>query len=89
VSYPTSHNLLREKVRDAIRHPETTMKEYFGEDYVERIADAFDIKGPMSPSQKTRIAAALAVIIFAEIPDQLLAPHLQRYPMEAGRIEVS
>ena len=83
-SYPTSSELLREQVRRAIAYPIGVMTEYFGENYEDRVKTAFEISGEIDAASDTRIAAALAVILYSEIPDSMLDPHLQRREMEAG-----
>jgi hypothetical protein len=60
------------------------MSEYFGENYESRVKDAFEITKEIDPALATRIAVALAVITYSEIPDTMLAPHLQRRQEVAG-----
>ena len=88
-SYPTSSDLLRRQVRRAIADPTDVMAEYFGENYEDRVKNAFELPGEIDPASATRIAAALAVILYSEIPDSMLDPHLQRRAEAAGAVTMS
>jgi hypothetical protein len=88
-SYPTSSDLLRQAVRRAIADPAAVMAEYFGENYEDRVKSAFEIPGEIDTVYATHIAVALAVILFSELPDSILDPHLQRRREEAGAVTMS
>jgi len=88
-SYPTSSDLLREQVRRAIADPKAVMAEYFGENYEDLVKNSFEITGGIDRASATRIAAALAVILYSEIPDSMLDPHLQRRAEAAGAVTTS
>ena len=88
-SYPTSSDLLRQAVRRAIADPAAVMAEYFGENYEDRVKSAFEIPGEIDTVYATHIAVALAVILFSELPDSILDPHLQRRREEAGAVPMS
>jgi hypothetical protein len=88
-SYPTSGDLLRREVRKALSDPANIMAEYFGQDYQARVKTAFEITGDFDAAFASRVAAALAVIMYCEIPDVMLVPHLQRRPEAAGAVAVS
>ncbi len=79
IHYPTSPTLFREAIRHAVEDPEAVMEEYFGENFRQQVADAFAIQGDLNAAQNTRIAAALAVVLFTGLPDHVLSPNLQRH----------
>ena len=77
-AFPTSTDLLRDQVRRALRAPAETVREYFGENVEQRLRDSFAMEGLEDARKASRIAAALAVINFADLPDRVLSPRLRR-----------
>ncbi|MGH9598016.1 MAG: hypothetical protein ACRD3K_14575 [Edaphobacter sp.] len=88
-SYPTSSEILRRVIRDAVADPKTVIAEYFGDNYEQRMKDSFEIDGQIDSTSATHIAAALAFITYSKIPDALLASHLQRREEAAGTVTMA
>ena len=80
--FPTRSAELGTRVSAALAEPASELEAYFGAEYEARIAQAFEIEGRVSSLWMARVAAAVAVIDFAQLPEELVATHLRRDPEE-------
>jgi hypothetical protein len=87
-TFPTAHLLLRAAVRSAVEEPDRALLDYFGEQFADRVATSFSIEGAVTSAQMTQVAAAIAVIQFAEIPQALVSNHLRERPESATSAQV-
>jgi hypothetical protein len=88
-SFPTSTELLRSTVHQALEDPKAFLSGYYEDEKVlARVLEAWSKDYVSEEAMLTRLAAAIAVIQFAGIPQELVERHLRMRPDEAEAMEM-